>query len=359
MSTIAVITLTKNPNYGNVLQNIAMQRSLCKFGYNVETIKNMHETSLFVGKNGIKNKLKIWLNWNGAKTEETRRRRFLECCNRYIKYSTSFVYDGNKICGDIDRYDYFIAGSDQIWNPDFGLATDFEFLNFAPKEKRFSYAASFGVSSLNMINEKDKNRIRKRLLEMKAISVREQAGKNIVKELIGAECCVHVDPTILLDVTEWDELLYPPTLPMPNKYILVYMLGEITTEYWDKIVTKAEECDAKIINILDEKYKTLDPIEFVWLIKNALCICTDSFHATVFSILYHKEFYVMNREDSFANQNSRFDTLFEKTGVNAKVLREKDLLGETDIDWDVVEQNLMRERETSYSFLKTILRDAI
>jgi hypothetical protein len=354
MKNIAIITLTKNPNYGNVLQNIALQKALEKIGCHSETIKNIYRSSLFTQKHGIKKKVKIFINVNEERIKEKRRKRFENYCNNNICYSLTY-YDGYKIIGDIEHYDMFIAGSDQIWNPNFNLATNFELLNFVPYGKKMSYAASFGIDNLDSIDVGIKIRIRDALNSMPSVSLREIAGKDIVEDLVDTQCYVHLDPTLLLTVKEWDLVQYSPKFIVPVKYILVYMLGEIITEYSVTINKFAKRQDAKVINVLSDKYQNMDPSEFIWMIKNAECIFTDSFHASVFSILYHKTFYVLDRFDRFANQNSRFDSLFKICGLNNKIYKGNDKIFYQNIEWKKVDEKIQYHRQEAYEYLKTMI----
>lgn len=348
---VGIITLNKNPNYGNVLQNIALQNIIRKLGFEAETIRNLSGSTLFPQKRGLKKHLKILFNYNGEGVEEKRRIRFVKCCEKFISYSSAY-YDGTKIIGNIDDYSSFVAGSDQIWNPNFGVATDFEFLKFAPKHKRISYAASIGVSDFIGIDKKKVDFIKNSFKEMRGLSVREKAGKNLIKEISGIECSVHLDPTMLMTRNDWDNLIYKPNMKISGKYIMVYMLGKITGAYQKKINYLAKQLNAQVIDILSTEYKDMDPIEFVWYIKNAECICTDSFHATVFSIIYHKKFFVFDREDSFKNQNSRFDTLFEHCGIENVLILEDTDLSLREIEWDVVDERINLERQLAIKYLQ-------
>lgn len=101
-------------------------------------------------------------------------------------------------------------------------------------------------------------------------------------------------------------LAIKPKFNLKKPYILVYMLGEISAEYQTTIKKLAKQNNAEIINALKGKCKFINPLEFIWLINNATYVCTDSFHASVFSIIFHTELYIFNRRDQHANQNSRF-----------------------------------------------------
>lgn len=351
MKKIGIVTLTRNPNYGNVLQNIALQTVIRSLGYEPETIPNTDRTSLFFGKSGIKELIKIVVNKDDCRTIEIRRRRFLACCKKNIKYSKAF-YDGSQIRGDISYFKSFIVGSDQVWNPFFDFASDFEMLRFADKEKRISYAASFGVSDISKLGSNGVEQIAKGLSEFKSLSVRENTGKSIANSFGINNCEVHLDPTMLIGRGQWDKYVKKPKLKLPNNYVVLYMLGNMTDEYWRIIEELKKKHHASVINVLDSRYRVLDPLEFIWLIKNAKCVCTDSFHATVFSIIYHKWFVILNRIDAHENQNDRFVTLLSKLGIDYDI-------GESAlnniISWESVDENIAKERIKSIQYLTSAL----
>lgn len=352
---VAIITLTHDPNYGNILQNIALSRYLQKFGIETETIINVDGSTLFRNHLTFKQAVRIIMNKDNAKLIEKRRKKFLNCCRQNINYSQYHFENGNINNDIVKNYDYFIVGSDQVWNPYFGFATDFEFLSFARREQRISYAASFGVSNIDDFDIVQKEKIAKYLSGFKIISVREDAGINIVKQLYDVPCEVHVDPTMLIKSEEWREMYYKPNLNLPLRYVLVYLLGNISEDYKQIITKIADLYSSEIINLADIKYHVTDPFEFIWIIDHAQFICTDSFHGTVFSILFHKPFYVFNRIDNHKNQNSRFETILRMFELTNRFYSPKDTLKLT-VDYKNIEQVLKNERRRSERYLLGCLR---
>jgi hypothetical protein len=207
------------------------------------------------------------------------------------------------------KYDKFIVGSDQVWNPRFNRLNEFDLAMFAEEEKRISFSASFGISELP---EQYKEVSTQEFKKFKHLSVRENAGKDIIEELTGrTDVEVLVDPTMLLTAEEWSKLAKRPKQLKTDKYILNYFLGELSEQRKNEIERIAKENDCEIINILDKNsifYET-GPSEFLYLEQNAFLICTDSFHSSVFSILFNRPFIVFNREDINKSMNSRIDTL--------------------------------------------------
>lgn len=344
MKRIGIVTITKNPNYGNALQMLAMQRALEKTGAEAETIINYDGSTLFNIKNTARYYLRSFKNTNIISAEK-KRRRFLRYLKAHVSFSKAFFFKGQLHRFNADDYDCYIVGSDQVWNPFFGLATELEMLGFAPKHKRIAYAASFGVSSLSGLDADRLGRISESIKGFRAVSLREKAGIEIVKDISGVEAELCLDPTMLMSAEEWDSILERPRQKLPKRYIAVYMLGNITAEYEAELAELAREYEAEVINLMSDSFIFLNPSEFVWIIKNALFVCTDSFHASVFSIIYHRPFKIFTRIDTHKDQNSRFETLLEMCAITDTAAA----------DWALVERQIAAAREKSMAFLKNAM----
>lgn len=304
---IGIITINDNNNFGNRLQNYALQSFIEKRNIKCMTIRN--EAILNNKKDivlGIIKNIYIKIMQKGKKSK--RLNRFKEF-NKNIKFTKFCMIPHTKIK---TQYDYFFTGSDQVWNPTFGRLSDVDLLSFAKPEQRIAFSASFGISELP---ENCKEKTKKELEKFKAISVREIKGKEIVENLTGREDVqVLVDPTMLLTAEEWDKVAKKPKQLKKDKYILNYFLGELSETRKGEIERIAKENNCEVINILDKRnpfYET-GPSEFLYLEKNAFLICTDSFHSSVFAILYNRPFVVFDREDSHKKMNSRLDTLLRR-----------------------------------------------
>ena len=361
MKKVAIITLTRNANYGNVLQNFALQSVIESLGLTAETVINLTNSTLFgIQKKNLKNTIKWLINYDNERNKCRKSSVFRKFCRNNINYSSIIYQDGHFTKGEMDiaDYDYFMVGSDQVWNPTFGFASDFEFLTFVPHDKRLSYSTSFGISDFSQLSEDVRKGIIDNINNMNVVSVREKSGKAFIDRHCNAKCYVHIDPTLLLTQERWGEFSRKPKGAIQSSYILVYMLGNISAEYADAIEKLAEESESQIINIMQKKWCSIDPAEFVWLVENAKCICTDSFHASVFSILFHKRFYIFNRIDYHARQETRFESLCDTVGIpinQVMVNSKKNDLGKAQIDWNRVDENLATEREKSYDYLNRIL----
>lgn len=352
MKKVGIVTIIDNNNYGNRLQNYAVQNVLENMGNYPLTLKNILQLNK-KDNNIVKYKLKIlkYVYLNNRKNSE-RKKLFLNF-NKNIRFSKK-IFNWNKV-KRIEKCDVWLVGSDQVWNPNFGMS-DIDFLTFAPQTKKISFAASFGV---NKLEPKVKEYVRDRVNDFSEISVREDSGKEILEELTNRKDIeVLIDPTMLLSAEEWDKVAKKPKQLNFEKYILNYFLGELPEEWKIEISRIAEENNCKVINILDKNdpfYET-GPSEFLYLEKNAFLICTDSFHSSVFSIIYNTPFVVFDRRQKGVEaMNSRIDTLLSKFNINNRRFTgsiTKELLY---CDYTEAKEILKNEKQKSIKFLKKAL----
>ncbi|EMW5431797.1 polysaccharide pyruvyl transferase family protein, partial [Enterococcus faecium] len=252
-----------------------------------------------------------------------------------------------------NKFDAFIIGSDQVWNYTFPRFSEFDFVTYSNRPK-ISYAASFGVSN---IEERLKDLYRYGLTGIDYISVREEAGNKIVKDLIGVNPSVVLDPTMLLTVNEWRILTKNSELHIQQNYVVTYFLGDMTSEYSSYIENYARKKNLKIIhlgNIKDKKMWAIDPADFINLIDKAQAVFTDSFHACVFSIIFEKYFEVFERQSEMLSMNSRIDTLLKDFKIENRWNHlEND--NKQEIDYSSVKKILNKRRKESLEFLDASL----
>lgn len=360
---VAVISICDNCNYGNRLQNYALQKFVKQNLSDCQSIwwtKNKYGFSNF-NPYSLKKVIKYLLNWknqrdvlgNFASQNIVREYNFSKFTNANI--DTNFNCHLDKYINNM--YNYFIVGSDQVWNPLFWSFTekcsDAYFLKFADESKRIAYAASFEISELP---SKYIDIFKRGLDGISYISVREQAGADIIKRITGRDVPVLVDPTLLLDAEHWRTLEMQPEWYRGEKYILTYFLGNVPPII-DNI---AKEHSYKIYNLMDKECLDLYVSrveEFLYLIDNAELVCTDSFHACVFSILFNTPFVVVDRhQEGIADMTSRLDTLLGLFGYQDRLID----FAKSDIDanklmtMDFSKVKEIQEREISRStaFLK-------
>lgn len=326
---VGIVTITELDNFGNRLQNYALQRVLQELGHRVETIPNL--ITYAKRKNPLNKAFrKIYgiIKWMILKNRDMlsdleKQERFEIFDSEHFSFSSKYSTI-DYISEDLDNdFEVFVAGSDQIWNSNFTFNFEFNFLRFAQPYKRVSYAASFGTDH---VRTEYVDLFSQYLSEMAYISVREIAGKRIVENLTNKTATVVLDPTMLLDVSQWSEMERKPGWSVEKDYILTYYLGDTRDRktIFDQIYNEIENYRSyQVIDVfnpnLPEQYATT-PDEFLWLIHHAALVVTDSFHGTVFSILFGTPFCSAARIDCGVSMQSRFNSLFELLGIERENL---------------------------------------
>lgn len=271
------------------------------------------------------------------------------------------LHEGSK------KYDAVVVGSDQVWLPVSLPSKFFNLLFVDDQVRKVSYASSFGVQEIPDFQKKATGEYLDRFYR---IGVREERGKEIVDSLSKNKAQVVADPTMLLTREEWETEIANTEINDNEPYIFCYLISE-NEDARAKATELAKQKELKIICIRHlEKYRPIDdtygneapynvgPNEFVKYIRNAEYVVTDSFHATVFSHIFHKKFLTFYRSILGKNaKNSRIDSLFSVLGSNKKHLYSIGGLNgiDADIDWIKVDRNLTNLRENSVIFLKEAL----
>jgi hypothetical protein len=370
-------------NYGSCLQAYATIKTVQDLGYDLTLIKYRKQRS--------------WWDWikigpglllsGGLEILQNRRKRKAnrkkypdywpnqlirkEATNAFKKkeFVPLFkVYTGYKaLCAGSREYDACFVGSDQVWRP-YGFYSNYWNLNFVDDSvPKFSYAASYGVSSIPAIQRRGTKRYLERL---DRISVREQKAKEIVESLSSRKAEVVADPTMLLTREQWLEFASRSEKQAPAEpYIFCYFLG--TREDIRQEAKKlAEKTGLKIVIMrhMDEyvpadetlgDYAPYDvnACDFVNLLRGAAYVCTDSFHGTVFSILMHRRFITFYRTKPTAGNSthSRIDSLLNTFGLSSRIYRNDINPVHAEIDYDKVDQKLTEYRQKSLAFFRDAL----
>lgn len=361
--SIGKITIDGNENYGNKLQSYALQQYLRSFAdrvdalWHIDAIKDLPLHKRW----GFKQTKEALLNRNHFRKryEDNAAGRDLVRAFRIQQFDKQYMqtrYDCRNILKSQvgEEYDYFVVGSDQVWNPVFLNEADTYFLRFAPPEKRIAFSASFGVSQLPGAMKK---KIAPYLREFRAISVREKRAAEMVEEMTGRAVPVLADPTLLLSKKQWAAVERKPEWYRGGgRYILTYFLGPVPDEIEKAIQRRAEKEKLMIIRLLDSRFfewYISDPAEFLYLISHAAYVYTDSFHGTVFSILNHVPFTISDRIGSLP-MTSRIDTLlslFHLEERRAAAIRHYQILNDGPAIWEI-EPILQEERDKASAFLR-------
>lgn len=346
---IAIITIITR-NYGNRLQNYALQQAIQKLGADVKTIP------LVDGQPKI-NKLFLCVKslYNLIRHNSVSK---WEWFDRNIYWEKKAIKNNEAELNA--KYDFFIVGSDQVWNPLFDINSDRELLTFTTNNKKISYAASIGLSDFPL---KYIEHYASEWKKFAKISVREQDAEQIVYNATGRKVQVVLDPTMLLTKEEWNVLMPKHHKELANsKYCVKYFLGKIEKEYDEFVKEYALKNNLKIIDILDKNGKTkneIGPAEFICLIARSEVVFTDSFHGTVFSILYHRSFLAFERtkQSGYGKMSSRIDNLLETFSLTQQKINKISDLDKVNLNYDKerVEYILNLKRNESIEFLKSLI----
>lgn len=369
---VGIITITDGQNYGNRLQNYAMQEMLAQYGFQVETIQRRSSRDL----RGIKKikyccktSIKRILGREEYTGKKLRKKAFDKFNLEYLNFS-DFILENNVAPPKLkEGYDFFIVGSDQVWNTRFDfIQEDIEnyLASFANPDQKIAYAASFGTDKVLPEFEEI---FARELASFKALGVRETAGVEIIKDLCGREDArVVLDPTMMLTKSQWDKFAKQPSYLNDEPYLVTYFLGGRNNAMGQYIHELSVQESCKIINLDIEFLKDTQidnmehfissPNEFVWLIQHAKYVLTDSFHATVFSIIFKKPFCVFGRKatEKENNMGSRIDTLLNTFDLTKckddieKPSKKPEIYNEIKID-----ERLKHEQEKSRKFLQSAL----
>lgn len=358
---IGILTFHRAVNYGAVLQAYALQKAIGGLGAKAEIIdyRNRYIESSYdpfsLKGNKIKAIVKIALL---GRIRSKKNRAFEHFSEKYMNLSAAHYEDSEALKKAEEQYDAFVTGSDQVWNTD---CADFDpayFLTFVKdQKKKNSYAASFGFTA---IPEGYVPEYKKRLSGYRNISVREESGKQIVKQATGREVPVVLDPTLLLTEKDWSAVAND----VPQKgYILVY-----TVLYSDGLLDYARKLSKEkglpVLYLNDKSFENRDityirgasPEDFLGYFRHADYVVTNSFHGTVFSAIFKRPFVSEIRVEKEGKpcKNERSEQLLYSLGIPRRILSDQTDIDEP-IDWEPAETALDTMRWQSFEYLNMIV----
>jgi polysaccharide pyruvyl transferase WcaK-like protein len=370
---IGIVTLNGYFNYGNRLQNYALEQAINSIGYEAETIlvdsnyltdlrteskktnipKRLKNKSVLDIADRLIHKLHALIfRKKHSKRKSNRYQQFFEFSKRNL-HETEFTLKESNLTKEFEEsYSCFVVGSDQVWNPHFTSASPIYFLRFTEKAKRVAYAPSFSVPH---IEEQYLSRYKEWIRDFNKLSVREEDGARLIEELTGLEVPVLVDPTLLLTKQQWLDISQEAPKKPKQKYIATYFLGGVPIEHRSWLKQYAKNNNYKIINLADVRdnkaYET-GPAEFISYVNDCSLFLTDSFHGAVFSILFKKPFIAYKRRGG-ESMYSRIDTLLDRFSLNERKIENMNLEESVfEINYDHVDAILEIERKRSMDFLR-------
>ena len=273
----AILTFHLADNYGAVLQAYALQKTLLKLGVDNEILTTDFSDNVKDSGKSYSGAAAVLRN-RILKENEKRHELFEEFRSTYlrcsVKYSDPELGSANRI------YDYFITGSDQVWNLRIPGTSGRYFLPFADAKKRVSYAASFGSEDLP---EKSRDWCADQLRDFARLSVREKSGQELISKMTGRESSVTLDPVLLPGRSEWDALI---SAEDDDPYYLLYMIS-----YDGELAAKAKQAALRDV-------------------------FTNSFHGTAFSLIYEHKVMISGLKGALCGRNGRIRELIETVGFD-------------------------------------------
>lgn len=389
MKKLAILTLVIN-NYGTKLQSYALCKAIKSLKLVEPEVINLqgswHGSTVKISRKKqlldvlktykLKSFKKIWdfVRWTyqfkiirknaeSFKGADAKKEELFLKFDAGIPYSKDvYTLEGVR-AGKLSNYDMFLVGSDQVWNAPRVGCLDVYMCDFLhEKRSALSYAASFAIDAIPANLEDD---YKKYIQNMKTLLVREAKGVELCKQ-VGREDAKHVvDPTLLLEEKDYEDLTSRPTdLVGEDDYVLVYSLTS-SMKIYEEAAKLAKSNNCKMVMLkrvpcppLASSFKnTIDllevgPAEFISLIKYAKCVVTGSYHALMFSLLMHTNFYIYM--DDASAENSRLLSSLSMFGLEKQLYYETSSLPKVlpHVDYEAVEPIIKSKREESLRLLK-------
>lgn len=371
MNKVGILTFHASHNYGSVLQAYALQnivKTSCKCDceiINFITDRQKEMYSIFYKINSMKDILRnVRVILYKYRIRKDRFEDFNKFIEGHLNLSEKIYKNKEELEQDVNVYNTIVCGSDQIWNL---TIKDFDYSYFAPfngEFKKISYAPSCGGDDIfkKILNNE---KVKKYINDFDSLSVRENVAKDMLQKVTNKDISVVLDPTLLIRKEKWDSICNDRFIK--EDYIFFYSI-----DYNDDVVKMAKNISEKLNlpvyilfntpsgykkSLMNFKFaKSEAPQDFISLIKNAKLVLSNSFHGTVFSIIYRKAFYVLRGTyDGKINTDDRITTLLGKfkikdREINISNLSEKYI--SCDIDYSDNEKYIESEIEKSIEYLR-------
>lgn len=375
MNKVAIVNRTNLKNFGSVLQVYSLCNTACKLGYESEVVwqsgnmsKNFDVRPNKLFKVGMKllmhpslaiSVFKMVMEARKVIVDPEKVRLFDEFVANNFRQAF-YSPDEIEAVAASGKYYKFICGSDQVWATTTLYPDPMMYLRFAPREKRVAYAPSLGRNYIPNYNRKT---IKQYVEDIDNVSVREDSGRELLKELTGRDIPVVADPTLLMRSHEWDDL--KADVQLPEHYALCYFLDEPSQEVKDAICKYVHENDKKIvvlghlesINLPESEIirPVAGPAEFLTITSMADMVITDSYHGMLFAINYHRKFWSVERNYTQYDQSSRQLTVLNRLDLVERYVKKNYEFTDAPIDYDYVQARIDEFADNSLKYLKTAL----
>lgn len=363
---IGIITFHGAYNFGSVLQAYALQTYLENYSKDMqcEIINYRSQIQRGLYEYPWKRYESLPVYWSKIVLHHSRKekqKRFESFMKNHL-HLTDELDSTEDLTDEKLKCDLYVCGSDQIWNWRAADATEAYYLPLIRGDKKVSYAVSFGAGGGRNLSEQQSQleTALHYIKEFKSLSVRESAGGRLLKEKIGRDSEVLLDPTLLLSRSDWDLLTKSDIKLEAGKFILFYTIGYTEKEREMALFLGRKYNVPVVVTILLDSKELVDikliketksgPKDFLWLVKNARCVFTTSFHGTAFSIIFHKEFWSYVGE-----KDERKTTLLKSLHLEERAVFASDnfpdkVFSAVPIKWDDVDRLIEEQRSRTDSF---------
>ncbi len=359
---IGILTWHYYGNFGSGLQAFALQQLLLDLGYDVSIInyRNPDIDYHVWWKDVIKYLLHNTIGFCNKKIYSYTSQAAKKYQARYLRQTERFS-EPQYLANAVKDYFCMIYGSDQIWAPN--AYNPIYMGAYVPSGiRKISYAASVGLNFIpdNLLKEYTDN-----LSSFHSVSVRENEGKSLLKNCCGIDAEVVLDPTLMINADVYRNMLKPVD-NIKGKFVYCYFLNK-EHKYRKTVEDYAHKHNLQIIGSSDKdsdsewmnRLINIGADQFLWLINNAEAVFTDSYHGSIFSLLFHKNFWTFVRfdESSPICQNSRIRQLQSHFNIQHRIISNKECIDDPiSIDFEDFEKHLVELRAKSTAYLKEALK---
>lgn len=381
MNKVGIITIHAIANFGSLFQAYALQETVKKMGYRAEVINYLYPNEYhkfeYSKKSPYANtntKISLFERLKGRLYDifgfskryiEIKKKKYIYAQQQILNLSTLYpTKDSLSACND--KYDIYITGSDQVWNPRY-LFDDTSFLlPFSNSFNKIAFSASFGTTDIDVAHI---DLYKPLLKQYRFLSTREPSGNDIIKKICGKEASHTCDPTLLLSKEEWIRLDGRKPL-VKGKYILCYILTYTSNPYpyaYKLISHVRHQLGYKVVCI-DDTYRYwmkpsyifkggCGPMDIINLFANASFIISSSFHGTAFSLYFEKDFYSILPPNV---KDERQESLLKKVGAEDRIVRVNDSIDNLPMlqikNWNQINKELSLFRGESIQYLSNALK---
>ncbi len=352
---VGIVTIQGRFNYGNRLQNFAVDRIYRQRGFITE--------SLFLDRplpimQAAKKTVKKLLGKEPPAPESTMSANRLAAFDRF---NSRIALRMLKSLSEevLDEYRFFSAGSDQVWRMGRGAyGEDWRFLQFSKPEQRIALAPSFGTDA--PLSSAQFRRLARYMDGYSHISVREEAGARFIKEASGRDAAVICDPTLVLSAQEWRSVADGRVVPNCD-YVFAYLLGGVSEEAEKALDAASSQGKLPVIYLSDREREgepAAGPAEFISLIEHASWIVTDSFHGSVFSAIFQRPLTIVHRGGNHTTRSQMFgrlETLADKLGIEHTIYGSQTFDFSRSADYEGVSEAIEREKSKFMEYLEACL----